>query len=133
MPLARDLTKADEATIQACDTAYDAAKQQAKNAEFRERSRSEKAAKIPSPESNKPSYQRLKIQLDIDLARLSHILALKEVFRSHSGEIPIEISLMTGTSKVSGLHIDKSWGVDHHRELERKISTLPSVKRVVWE
>jgi len=40
-----DLTKADETMIQACDTAFDAAKQQAKMAELRERNRKEKGDK----------------------------------------------------------------------------------------
>ena len=35
--------------------------------------------------------------------------------------------------KVSTLHIDPSWGVDFHAELEAKIKGLLSVKSVTWQ
>jgi DNA polymerase-3 subunit alpha len=131
-----DLTKADEAMIQMCDHAYDMARQQAKMSELREKSRLEKSAKNPAMKEadvKKKKDQKLKIHLDAELARLSHILALKEVFRSHSGEIPIEIAFATSTGKISFLYIDKSWGVDFHQELEAKVSALASVKSLAWE
>ena len=131
-----DLTKADEAMIQICDNAYDLAKQQVKTYEMREKSRAEKNARNPAPKDadmKKKSYQRLKIHFDLESARLSHVLSLKEVFRSHSGEIPIEISFIAAGAKISALHIDKSWGVDYHKDLESKISALHSVKAIKWE
>jgi DNA polymerase-3 subunit alpha len=131
-----DLTKADEAMIQVCDNAYDMARQQAKKSEFREKSRVEKTSNSPAPKEEdmkKKSFQKLKINLDADLARLSHILILKDAFRSHPGEIPIEIAFMTSKGKLSSLHIDKSWGVDFRKELEGKLTALPSVKGLSWE
>ncbi len=127
-----DLTKADETMIQACDLAYDAARQQAKMSELRERSRkSEKPSK--DVEMKKKNTQKLKIQLDADVARLSHILALKEAFRSYPGECPIEIAFVTARGRISSLHIDKSWGVDSRKELESRVIALPSVKGFAWE
>ena len=131
-----DLTKADEAMVQVCDSAYEMAKQQAKKSEFRERSRTEKGAKgaaLKEGELKKKSFQKLKIQLDADLARMTHILALKDAFRAHPGESPIEIVFVTKRGKISSLHIDKSWGVDCRKELESKLTALASVKGVVWE
>ncbi len=131
-----DLTKADEAMIQTCDNAFDMAKQQAKMSELREKSRAEKNARSAAPkeaEMKKKTVQTLKIQLDADLARLSHILALKQAFRAHPGESPIEISFVSAKGKMSSLFIDKSWGVDPRKELESKVSALPSVKKFMWE
>jgi DNA polymerase III subunit alpha len=131
-----DLTRADEAMIQMCDQAFDMAKQQAKMAEFREKGRAEKGFKTPPPkekEMKKQGFQRLKIQVDADLARMTHILALKEAFRAHPGEISIEIAFLTKNGKISSLHIDKTWGVDFRKELETKLTALASVKAVAWE
>jgi DNA polymerase III subunit alpha len=128
-----DLTKANDAMIQTCDHAYDLAKQQAKVFEMREKNKNSRPSVSKETESKKKSFQRLKIDLDADLVRLSHILALKEAFRAHSGEIPIEITFMTTKGKLSTLHIDQSWGVDCRKELENKITVLPSIKAFKWE
>ena len=64
---------------------------------------------------------------------MSHILALKDAFRAHSGEIRIEIAFMANSAKLATLHIDQSWGVDYRKELENKISALPSIRTFKWE
>ena len=131
-----DLVKVDEAMIQLCDHAFDMAKQQAKVFEMRDRSRAEKNARSPASKETEPKKrcaQRLKILLDADLARLSHVLLLKEAFRSHPGEIPIEIAFITQHGKISSLHIDQNWGVDFRTELEGKVTVLPSVISLKWE
>jgi DNA polymerase-3 subunit alpha len=128
-----DLTKADEAMIQICDNAYDMAKQQAKGFEMREKNKNFRSSSAKQPEPKKHSFHRLKIDLDADRLRLSHILALKDAFRTHSGEIPIEITFTTARGKPSSLHIDQKWGVDHCKELESKVALLPSYKALKWE
>jgi DNA polymerase-3 subunit alpha len=131
-----DLTKADETMIQACDNAFDLAKQQAKAFEMREKSRAEKNSKMTTSkdlETKTKSYQKLKIQMDIDLVRMSHILSLKDIFRSSPGEVPIEISFNGKHRKISSLLIDKTWGVEYGKDLEGKIKALPSVKILQWE
>ncbi len=126
-----DLTKADEAMVAACDTAFNLAKQQAKSFELRDKKRKQGEAK--ETEKKKSAFQKLKIQLDGDRTKLSHILSMKEAFRSFSGEIPVEISFVGGRGKIGILSIDKSWGVDYRKELENKISILESVKSITWE
>jgi DNA polymerase-3 subunit alpha len=130
-----DLTKADEAMIQVCDNAFDMAKQQVKVFEMRDKSRAEKASRAPLKETEpkKKSFQKLKIHVDADVVRLSHILLMKEAFRSHSGDIPIEISFINQRGKISSLHIDQNWGVDFRPELEGKINVLQSVISLKWE
>ncbi len=130
-----DLTKADEAMVKACDAAYDMAKQQAKSFEMREKNKNFRAStgKGNEPAMKKSPFQKLMIHLDADLARMSHILALKDAFRSHSGEIRVEIAFMANAAKLATLHIEQTWGVDYRKELESKISALPSVKTFKWE
>jgi DNA polymerase-3 subunit alpha len=123
-----DLTKADEAMIKACDDAFDLAKQQQKKS-----FKNTRPTKTNEPTMKKSSFQRLLIHLDADLARMSHILALKDAFRAHSGEIRIEIAFMANSAKLATLHIDQAWGVDYRKELENKISGLPSVRTFKWE
>ncbi len=125
-----DLTQADGAMIAACDQAYEAAKQQAKTLEFKERGRKDKVKDVEMKSKNE---QKLKIQLDADVLCLSHILHLKEAFRSHPGNSPIEIAFVSQKGRISSLHIDKTWGVDSKRELETKIAALPSLKEFSWE
>jgi hypothetical protein len=119
--------------ILACDQAYDMARQQAKAFELRERSKNFRSHVTKEAESKKKSYQRFKIQLDADLARLSHILILKDLFRGYSGEIPIEIMFIGKKGNVGTLYIEKSWGIDYRVEIEDKISVLPSIKSCKWE
>jgi DNA polymerase-3 subunit alpha len=126
-----DLTKADEAMIQLCDNAYDAAKQQAKKAEYRAKQARQTSAK--EPDMKKKTAPLLKIQLDADTARLSHILALKQAFRAHSGESPIEVAFVSQAGKISSLYIDKTWGVESCKGLEQKLGALVSVKSLSWE
>jgi DNA polymerase III subunit alpha len=126
-----DLTKVDEGMIQLCDHAYDAAKQQAKKAEFRAKQTRQSSAK--ESDMKKRNAPLLKIQLDANLARLSHILSLKEAFRAHPGGSPIEISFVTQAGKISSLYIDQSWGVESCKALEQKVGALLSVKGIAWE
>jgi DNA polymerase-3 subunit alpha len=128
-----DLSKADEAMIKACDDACDMAKQQAKVFEMREKNKNFRSTAAKEQEVRKKTCQQLKIQLDADLARMSHILTLKDAFRAYPGEIPIEITFIAQKGKVGVLHIDQSWGVDCHKELERKIALVPSIKALKWE
>ncbi|MBI2810198.1 MAG: DNA polymerase III subunit alpha, partial [Candidatus Melainabacteria bacterium] len=124
-----DLTKADEAMVAACDTAFDMAKHQAKAYEMREKRMEKKAQTEPK----KKTFQKLKVHYDADAAKLSHILGLKEVFRAHAGSIAIEVVFLGARGKISSLHIDETWGVDYKVELEGKLAALPSVKSVKWE
>jgi len=131
-----DLTRADEAMIRVCDNAFDHARQQAKTSEMRDRGRSEATARTPKPkalEKPKKTFQSLKVQLDVKLTRMSHILALKEAFRSHSGEIPVELTFVNQGGRVGVLQIDKAWGVDYNQTLEERLTALAPVKTLSWE
>lgn len=131
-----DLTLADEAMIAACDVAFDSAKQHAKVALLREKSRAEKEKKeqqIKEAEPQRSTMKRLKIHLNADLVRLSHILQLKQAFRAHAGQIPVDIYFENAQGKLYSLSIDQSWGVDYQKALESKMDALPSLKSRQWE
>lgn len=133
-----DLTRADEALIQECDTAYDQAVVQAKKMEMRGRMEKTGSGKVETKKEvakekvMKAPFQKLNIQLDADRARLGDILALKEAFRAHSGSIPVEIAFATQKGMATSLFIDKSWGVDYKKELETRLALVPCLKGVEW-
>ena len=80
-----DLTKVDENMIKTTSDLYDrlkGSKYQGKSADAKK--------KIPKPQS-RDLPQQLLIHVDADHFRFSHILALKELFRSHPGKSRIEI------------------------------------------
>lgn len=119
-----DLTRADEVMIRACDTALDQArahvKSQGRAMEFRERKQKEK-------ESKKEQPQKLYIKVDADLVKLSHILELKNHFRSHSGNTAVNLEFWTRERKAGSIFIEGTWGVAFHRELDEKLRRIPSV------
>lgn len=127
-----DLTKVDEAMIQVCDQAFDQAKQHAKMAQLRDKNRL-RARPTQEKEMKKSPFKKLKLQVDVESARLSHILTFKEAFRAHSGEIPVEIIFAYQNTPVSSLYIDQPWGVDFRRELEGLLRQVPSLKTLFWE
>jgi DNA polymerase-3 subunit alpha len=124
-----DLNRVDETLIQACDSAYDQAKLQAKKMEMRSK---EYKPAAHAKEPLKPSYQKLQIRVNADLVRLSHILTLKAAFRANAGSIPVEISFSSAQGKKTALHIDKSWGVTFSSELEATLKALPTLHAWEW-
>jgi len=117
-----DLTRADEAMIRACDTAFDQAKSQVKSQgramEFRERK--QKEAKKEKP-------QKLHLKVDANRVRLSHLLELKKLFRAHSGSTAVHLEFWRGPSKVGTVVIEASWGITFQKELEEKLRKIPAV------
>jgi DNA polymerase III subunit alpha len=129
-----DLTKADEAMMEECDRAYDKAKHQA--AKFAQSKNA--AAKNGEKEKGKgmngaekqPVVQKVKtlhIKMDIDQARLSHVLALKQVFTTHVGTTPVQIFFQKGGASLATLHIDSKWGVAFDDGVKKQIERVASV------
>ncbi len=120
-----DLTRVDETMIKACDTAYDRARTQTRQMFFEPRENRSKHMSYKKSEEN--TKQSLTIRLNLDRVRLSHILELKKIFRHHSGNQPVTIHFMVEEKIKGNLHIDSSWGVSIHPELEMKVKNVPSV------
>ncbi|MBS0615085.1 MAG: DNA polymerase III subunit alpha [Verrucomicrobia bacterium] len=107
-----DLATLDEA---ACNAAFDAAKTQAKS-----------FARSFKKEEKKENLRRLKIKLDADRLRLSHVLEIKKIFRGHSGSTGVDLELWTDGKKVGCVAIESNWGVDLHPDLPQFLRAIPS-------
>ncbi len=111
-----DLTAVDEAMIEVCDRAYDRAKLQATR--FTGKRKEEKKI-VENP------VERLKV--DIDTLRLSHIVQIKELLRSASGEAPVLLEFVSGERAIAKLSIEASWGAPLKGPLLDKLKEIPSV------
>lgn len=129
-----DLTKVDETMLFACDAAYDKAKSMLKMAELREKAQSEKAKKAAVEEKAKPVEKgppsTCHIVLDLDHSRLSHIVALKQIFRSHVGNHPIKMEFFSQNNLIGSLQIGAEWGVEWNDEVKGLIAKILPVKSV---
>ncbi len=122
-----DLTKVNEPMIQACDHAFDRAKRQVKMSDFRDK-------QIPSkPKKAEQQIGKLRVLVDADLMRLSHILELKELFRSSPGKICVYIEFSVQDRKIGDIHIDTRWGIEWTEKLEDKLRRLIPIKSLKLE
>lgn len=125
-----DLSRDPQEIVTECNAASDAAKSLIKSFAQKEKKISEKKLDV---EMNKQMRRLLRMTLDADLMRLSHILAIKEVFRAYPGAVAIEIEFVSIKGKIGTVKIDSAWGVEDHPALEKKISTLRAIKALSWE
>ena len=117
-----DLTQADEAMIQACDRAYDKAKNGIRLAEYRNQHRA--AAPPAAPPA---TVDPLKIAIDVHRAKLSHFLKLKQTLRQHRGTSPIQMRFLVGPKCVGELNISTKWGVQLSDTLTNLLREIPSI------
>ena len=121
-----DLSRADEAMIEACDQAFDKAKYQTnkfnqkgnapakgnnapvKNGQPMKSETPEIKAKAPA-KAEPPAA--VAIKMDANRVKLSHIVALKELFEKHRGTVPVKIEFYSESRALATLHIDSKWGV----------------------
>lgn len=127
-----DLTKVDGAMIMECDTAYDKAKMQAKLSELREKNPKSKMTNKVEEKNNIPNKKPsvLILKMDIESTRLSHILYVKEIFRSCAGDIPVEIEFYSHQVSLGKIKIQENWGVKFAPELEESLKKIISVTGV---
>lgn len=123
-----DLTRADEKMIEACDRAYDRAKQQATKFSRTKSPAMKTATPSPQavPEVSKPA--NLSISLDADAVKLSHILQLKELFAQHRGTTPVSIAFVADKREIASLQIEARWGVILSDKLSQELTKFPLVK-----
>ena len=117
-----DLTAVDEARIKACEEAYDRLKAQAKAPEPKWKSAAkEKTAAAPL---EKEEVIKIKLNLNADRVRLSQILALKELFRSHPGKSTVELHFVSGEKRLGAVFVDSQWGVKADKPFQEKLKAL---------
>lgn len=123
-----DLTKADEAMIEACDRAFDRAK--AQSGKFSRSKSTPKAKPEAPPQVIQKQVTKLTININATALRLSHILQLKELFAQHRGQSPVQIDFFEGQKSLAMLLIEPRWGViisDHLTAALRKVESILSV------
>jgi DNA polymerase III subunit alpha len=124
-----DLTRADDEMIQACDHAYDKAKNQAakfslskNNPKKAKENMSQKVQKsIPSAES---SHTNFSIQVDADKIKLSHIVKMRNLFEEHRGSTPVIIEFQTEGNVIANITIESRWGVNVTPKLQNSLKEL---------
>lgn len=130
-----DLSHANEAMIEACDLAFDKAKFQSNKFNQQKAAGAKaNAAKKNGQEMKKEqapvapkAATTLILQMDADQVKLTHILALKEVFERHRGSVPVQIDFISSQRCLAALHIDSKWGVDHGPQLQQALKAIPSL------
>ncbi len=114
-----DLTKVDEAMIGACDQAFDRAKHHIARMQMI------KTQKKPEKMEKEITHQ---FRVDVSKTHLSHILKVKELFRSNPGKQAVEITFHHQDKPVGKLLIPNTSGVDLNAKLEKKLSELHFVQ-----
>lgn len=120
------MTAVDEARIKACDEAYDKLKAHAKAPE--PKWKKEKAA---AP-VEKEEILKIKLQIDADKVRLSQILALKELFRSHPGKSTLELHFHSNQKRLGTVFVDSQWGVKADKTFQEKLKEESAKIGFTW-
>lgn len=120
-----DLTGVDEARIKLCDDAFDKIRFQAKAKENSEAKWKKKQGKGEKTEKvEKEEMKKVAIDVDADKIRLSQILALKNLFRSHPGKSTLEMHFLSGKTRLGTVFVDSQWGVKADEEFQKKLKEL---------
>jgi DNA polymerase III subunit alpha len=118
-----ELSQVSEAMIAACDQAYDKAKFHASRT-YPSKAGSTKSDSKPAAESAKTgsgtaaskaptANTALKLSVDAEKIRLSHLLHLKKIFQENRGTIPVHLDFVAEGKLIATLQIDAQWGVNH--------------------
>ncbi|HSX25764.1 MAG TPA: DNA polymerase III subunit alpha [Chlamydiales bacterium] len=115
-----DLTAVDEARMKLCDDLYDKLRAQSKAPEPKWKSK-EKGGAVTS---EKEEIVKIKLRLDANQTRHSHILLLKELFRSHPGKSTLDLHFHAADRRIGVVSIDSQWGVKVDRPFQEKLKKL---------
>lgn len=125
-----ELSAMDETKIKALDDLYDRLKAQTRQGKpMYARS---KPQQQPAAEPTE-KIRKLRMRADAGRLRLSHIVALKKLFRDHAGKSPVEVHFEEKGRKVGSLQIDASWGVKTDLEFREKLEELCRTAYFTWE
>lgn len=118
-----DLTLMGEEECKMAEEFFENAKIQQKNFEAKKH----KEASVKEA----PKLVLLRISMDIEKARHSHILELKRAFRKHPGKTKVEIIFNTEKKKLASLHIDSSWGIDPNPDFICALNSIPCITELL--
>ena len=112
-----DINLMDQAKIQECDLLYDKYKMQAKS----EPKWKKEKQKV---KDEKEEIKKVTLHLDAEKTKLSHIVTLKNLLRSHPGKSTVEIQFLSKKKKVGTLSIGEPWGVHANKAFDEKIHSF---------
>ncbi len=115
-----DLTRLDEAMIEACDAVVERSRARSKMEERREK----KMRKKKGEQEVEKILDELTLNLNADALRLSKVLALKKIFRSFPGESAVTLQFCARGEVVGSVAISAPWGVRICQELQQRIKDL---------
>ncbi len=118
-----DLTQANDQMILVCDQMFDRMKHQLLRSE-KNRNKGVRKKEEVMKTDNHSALVVLKMSMQTDQLRLSHILRIKELFGKHRGGTPIEISFQSAEKEIALLKIGPQWGVKVSEQLEQELSAL---------
>jgi len=119
-----DLTTVDEESVKTCDQICDKLKSISRASEGKWKK--DKPTEKKEKEIEKEKILKINLHLDADVARLSQILELKELFLSHPGKSTIELHFKANEKKLGSVFIDEQWGVSGEKEFLDKLKELAS-------
>lgn len=120
---ASDLEEVDEEKRAEFEAAFAAAKE----AVERDKKRAKKPSKVVMP------TQKLRLNMDVDSARLHHILQLKQIFTESAGNTPIDLCFYKAGQKVGVVEIGSEWGVKTDQKLKDTLLTLSFISQASIE
>lgn len=122
-----DLKQVDEAMVEACDRAFEKAKLSSDNRFTYRRDKGEgeqrhqKKGESVDTKEKKAEPSTLVLKVEVGQLRLSHFLALKEVFEKHPGPTPVQLQFIHQGKETALLHIDSQCGVSPSPEFHALI------------
>lgn len=121
-----DLTQVSERMVEECDRAFDKAKMAISRRQFTASKGGEERVKRKE-EVEAPVERLVQVGLDADRLKLSHLLELKEIFRSAAGRDRVELCLLSGDAEVGRVAIESEWGVSGDDALLNRLRNVVSV------
>jgi DNA polymerase-3 subunit alpha len=124
-----DLTQANEEMIQACDLAFDQAKQAVVRRQNFNSNRKKEPSMASASSSSAPQTvpQSVTVKVDIDRLKLSEVLQIKEIARAFPGKEPLIIDFHSEKRVVGRIVVENPWGVTLTPDLKKKLEELSCV------
>lgn len=133
-----DLTKVSEEMIDACDQAFDKAKQQAQRfahikAKNAEAPQAAPAAAAVKPKPEVATVKCVSIKMEMEQVRLSHIVTLRDILSAHRGPTPVKVEFHQEGGTVGSVHVDAAFGIQLTPKLQELLKGIASVNVVKSE
>ncbi len=132
-----DLTQANQVMIDECDSVFDKAKHAVARAAFsraqgaEKKSEKQAATKKVEEKSVQTTVESLEITLDLGALKMSHIMAIKQLFEEYRGQAAVHLIFSKESVELASLYIDKPWGIDLQAgDLHIKLKALSPVKNI---